>query len=228
MPNIDKESIPDLQQLADNFPDVCYPMIGLHPCSVGADYKTQLSCIEEQLRNGRYVGVGEIGLDHYWDKTFITQQEEAFRTQIEWAREMKLPFVIHSRETLDMTISIVTEMQKGDLKGIFHCFNGTKEQAHKIMDIGFYMGIGGVVTYKNGGVDKVVVDLPLKYLVLETDAPYLSPVPYRGKRNEPVYIIHVANKIAELHGVTIETILEQTTANALTVFRQESQECEEA
>lgn len=219
LPNIDEESIEDLINLAATFPDVCYPMMGLHPCSVEENHQEQLDDIKNVLIQGDFAGVGEIGLDHYWDKTFIKEQELAFRTQIEWARDLNIPFVIHSRDTLDLTIAIVSELQKGDLTGIFHCFTGTIEQAKQIIDIGFYMGIGGVVTYKNAGVDKVVTEIPIEYLVLETDAPYLSPVPFRGKRNEPAYCLLVAEKIAELKGVSLDLILEKTTKNALNIFR---------
>jgi len=218
LPNIDVTSIPDLKMLQEEYPKICYPMMGLHPCAVEEDYQEQLAIIKEELYSGNYVGVGEIGLDHYWDKTFIAEQEKAFRIQIEWARELQLPFVIHSRDSLDLTIEIVTELQNGSLKGIFHCFNGTLEQAKRIMNVNFMMGIGGVVTFKNAGVDKVVKQIPLDYLVLETDAPYLSPVPYRGKRNEPGYLPHIVEKIAQVKNITTDDVLYYTRKNALDVF----------
>jgi TatD DNase family protein len=218
LPNIDVTSIPDLKMFQQEYSDICYPMMGLHPCAVEDDYLEQLMVIKEELYNGNYVGVGEIGIDHYWDKTFIEEQEKAFRIQIEWARELKLPFVIHSRDSLDLTIDIVTELQNGDLRGIFHCFNGTLEQAKRIMNVNFMMGIGGVVTFKNAGVDKVVKQIPLDYLVLETDAPYLSPVPFRGKRNEPGYLTHIVDKIVKVKETTLDDVLYFTRKNSLEVF----------
>ena len=195
-----------------------YPMMGLHPCSVKEDWKSQLSMIKEKLFNGKYIGVGEIGIDLYWDTSHAAQQEEAYRIQIGWAEELNLPYIVHSRESLDATISISTEMQNGDHRGIFHCFNGSLEQAHRIMDIGFLMGIGGVVTFKNAGVDKVVKEIPLEYLVLETDSPYLTPAPYRGKRNEPSYLSYVVDKIAEVKSVSREEVIDVTTRNAMNLF----------
>jgi TatD DNase family protein len=218
LPNIDVESIPSLKELSSTFPDICYPMMGLHPCSVEENYLEQLAIIKNELSQGNYAAVGEIGIDHYWDKTFIAEQEIAFRTQIEWARTLQLPIVIHSRDTLDLTISIVAELQKGDLTGIFHCFNGTLEQAQKIIDLGFYMGIGGIATYKNAGVDKVVAEIALDYLVLETDAPYLSPVPFRGKRNEPSFVLHVAEKLSEIKKIPLEEVIDRTSENAVSIF----------
>jgi TatD DNase family protein len=170
------------------------------------------------LTDSRFCGIGEIGIDLYWDTTFAREQEEVFRYQISMAKDAKLPFVIHSRESLELTISIVSELQDGNLSGIFHCFNGTSEQAKKIIDIGFYMGIGGVITYKNAGIDIIVADIPLDNLVLETDAPYLSPVPYRGKRNESAYISNIAEKLAEIKGVTKSEIGATTTFNANKIF----------
>ena len=217
MPNIDSTSIADMMEVASRHSH-CYPMMGLHPCSVKENYKEELQLVEKYLENNKFYGVGEIGIDLYWDKTFAEEQVSAYKTQIAMAKNTGLPFVIHSRDSLDLTISIVKELQDGNLKGIFHCFNGTLEQAKQIMDLGFYMGIGGVITYKNAGVDKVVAEIPMDYLVLETDAPYLSPVPYRGKRNEPAYIVNIVDKIAEVHNLTVAEIAAITTKNAKMVF----------
>jgi TatD DNase family protein len=219
MPNIDQESISEVKKLAELYPDICKPLMGLHPCYVKEDYKTQLKVIKQELFNNDYLGVGEIGLDFYWDKSFTEQQIEAFRLQINWASELKLPIIIHSRESLDMTISIVTELQKGNLTGIFHCFTGTLAQAKKIQDLGFKMGIGGVLTFKNSGLDKIVKNIELEHLVLETDAPYLSPTPFRGKRNESSYITLIAQKLADITVKSIEEIGKITTQNADSIYQ---------
>ena len=218
LPNIDKDSIAQVRVLVNKYPDIMFPMMGLHPCSVKEDFKEQLDLIEKELDSGEYVAVGEIGLDYYWDTTYVEQQKEAYLTQISWAKERKLPFVVHSRDSLDDTIGLVESLQDGGLKGIYHCFNGTIEQAKRIINLGFYMGIGGVVTFKNAGVDKVVAELPLDFMVLETDAPYLTPVPFRGKRNEPSYLMYIAEKIADLKNVTVDEVISITSENALKIF----------
>ena len=218
LPNIDGDSMDAVDRLADLIPEKFYPMMGLHPCSVKEDYQEQLSRIHSRLFDGSYIAIGEIGIDLYWDKTYVKEQEDAYRTQIKWSLELDLPYIIHSRDSLDRTIEISEEMQKGKSRGIFHCFNGTLEQAHRIMDIGFYMGIGGVVTFKNAGVDKVVKEIPLEHLVLETDSPYLTPVPYRGKRNEPSYLTHIVRRIAEVKEIDEEEVKQITTDNALKLF----------
>ena len=217
MPNIDSTSIESMLDIATKHPE-CHPMIGLHPCYVKENFLDELRIVEKYLEQTEFVGIGEIGIDLYWDTTFSKEQDLVFRHQIGIAKEAGLPFVIHSRESLDLTIDIVTEMQDGSLKGIFHCFNGTDLQAQRIIDIGFYMGIGGVITYKNAGVDKVVSGISLEYLVLETDAPYLSPVPYRGKRNECAYIRTIAERMAEIKQVSIDEIGAATTFNANKIF----------
>jgi len=219
LPNIDSGHIKDVKKLSDQYPGVCIPMMGLHPCSVKENYKEELEIIKTELFAGQYAAVGEIGIDLYWDKTTKEIQEESFREQISWAKELNLPIVIHSRDSLDLTISIVEELQDGLSGGIFHCFNGTLEEAHRIQNIpNFYMGIGGVITFKNAGVDKVVAQLPMDRMVLETDAPYLTPVPFRGKRNESSYVIHVAEKLAELKDTTVDEVSRITTENAKKVF----------
>lgn len=218
LPNVDVKSIQGLDALAASDPAMFYPMMGLHPCSVTKDYLSDLSIIKESLDSKNYIGVGEIGIDMYWDQTHVKEQVDAYHIQIRWAKEKKIPIIIHSRDSLDMTIAGIDEYQDGSLKGIFHCFNGTIEQAKKIMDLGFYLGIGGVVTFKNAGVDKVVAQLPLESLVLETDAPYLSPVPYRGKRNESAYIRLIADKIAELKSISTEEVAKKTYSNSIKIF----------
>lgn len=217
MPNIDSTSIDEMMKIAKEHTN-CHAMMGLHPCYVKDNYKDELTLVEKYLEAHTFSGIGEIGIDLYWDKTFAMEQEIAFRRQIALAKEYHLPFVIHSRDSLDMTIDIVSELQDGSLAGIFHCFNGSEDQAKRIMDVGFYMGIGGVITYKNAGVDVVVANIPMEYLVLETDAPYLSPVPYRGKRNECAYISVIAEKLAEIKGISKVEIGAMTTFNANKIF----------
>ena len=218
LPNIDKRTTRAMLDMETQYPGICYPMMGLHPCSVDASYRDQLNHVEEWLGKHQFCAVGEIGTDLYWDKTYKEEQELCFRQQLRWAAEMNLPVVIHSRDSLDWSIQIVEEEQKGSLTGVFHCFNGTVEQGKRIVDVGFVMGIGGVVTFKNAGVDKVVADLPLSHMVLETDAPYLTPVPHRGKRNESAYIPLVAQKLAEVLQTDLSEVMEQTTKNAESVF----------
>lgn len=219
MPNIDKHSIDKMLSISKLYPN-CHAMIGLHPCHVKADYLEELAIVEQQASMHNYIAIGEIGIDLYWDKTYVKEQEHAFKIQIELAKNKRLPIIIHSRDSLDLTIQIVSEMQDGLLRGIFHCFNGSLEQGQKIIELGFYLGIGGVITYKNAGVDKVVGQLPLENMVLETDAPYLSPVPFRGKRNECSYIKSIAEKLAEIKNEKIEQIASQTTFNANNIFHR--------
>jgi len=220
LPNIDSTTIDDLLGLVQSYPNICFPMMGLHPCSVKEDYKEELDIVVKQLDSGDYCAVGEIGIDLHWDKTFFSQQQEAFRSQIELAKQMGLPIVIHSRNSFEEIFEIIDELNNDQLSGIFHCFSGTLEQANKIIDYGgFKLGIGGVVTFKNSGLDKVVEQIELEHLVLETDSPYLAPVPFRGKRNETPYIIHIAEKVAELHNVDIAVVAEITTANSKEIFK---------
>ncbi len=218
LPNIDRSSVEALHEISDRFPNQCFPQMGLHPCSVKADYKEQLAFLYKQFKDRNYTAVGEIGIDLYWDKTYVNEQVKAFKTQVEWARDMRLPLVIHSRDSLDMTIDLITELQKGDLTGIFHCFNGTVDQAKKIEDTGFMMGMGGVITFKNSGMAEVVSKINLDLLVLETDAPYLTPTPYRGKRNVSSYIPIIAEKLAAIKECSIEKVAEITTINANKIY----------
>ncbi len=218
MPNIDSQSVQGMMELAEQYP-FCIPMMGLHPCHVRENYLEELAQVEDLLRKYPYIAVGEIGIDLYWDKTYVEEQEYAYRKQIALAKEHGLPVVIHSRDSLHMTIGILEELQDGTLSGVFHCFNGSLEDASRIQALGFYMGIGGVITYKNAGVDATVAKIPLEYLVLETDAPYLSPVPYRGKRNECAFISCVAEKLANLKQVNLEQVGRITTENAVKLFK---------
>jgi TatD DNase family protein len=196
----------------------CFSMMGVHPCSIRENYKDELKMAGEFLEKRSFKAVGETGLDFYWDKTFTLQQYAAFNQQIEWALHYDIPVVIHSRNSTDECIKVVSEHQKGKLTGVFHCFSGNETQAGQIIDLGFYLGIGGVVTFKNGGLDKVMEHISLEHVVLETDAPYLAPVPFRGKRNEPSYLKYIAAKLAEIKGMDLEEVGTMTTANAEKLF----------
>lgn len=218
LPNIDSGSIADLLQLEQNHPGVCMAMMGLHPCSVKENYKEELQIVQEWLGKRSFAAVGEIGLDYYWDETFIPQQKEAFHLQIEWAQQYDLPIVIHSRNSMQDCIDIVRQHQNGKLRGIFHCFGGTLDEAKQIMDLNFLMGIGGVVTYKKSGLAEVLKEVSLSSLVLETDAPYLTPVPFRGKRNEPAFLKYIVTKIAEAKEASIEEVVSITATNAQKLF----------
>jgi TatD DNase family protein len=218
MPAVDQETYLSMLKTEENFPGKCLSMMGLHPCSVKEGYKQELKIAEEYLQKRRFVAVGETGLDFYWDKTFTKEQYESFQTQIEWAKHYDIPVVIHSRNSIEECISTIKENQQGNLKGIFHCFSGNERQANEIIDLGFYLGIGGVVTFKNSGLDKVMADIDMKNVVLETDAPYLAPVPFRGKRNECSYLKYVVEKLAEIKNVSEEDIAEITTKNAKELF----------
>jgi TatD DNase family protein len=218
LPNIDFASIPDLMALEEAYPGVCLPMMGLHPCYVKEDYREQLQGMRAWLDKRAFAAVGEIGLDFHWDLSFRDQQMEAFQVQIEWAIQFGLPIVIHSRKSLDECIRQVRDNQDGRLRGIFHCFSGSLEQARAVIDLGFYLGIGGVLTYKNGGLEPIVQALGLERIVLETDAPYLSPVPLRGRRNEPAYLAHIVEKLAQVTGLTTGEVAETTSLNAEKIF----------
>ncbi len=219
LPNIDASSISGLKQLAIDYPSYCLPMMGLHPCYVKDNFEEELAIVENELRTGKYIAVGEIGMDRYWGLDHISQQEEALRLQLKWAHELDLPVALHTRNANEEVISILRELQLPGLRGVFHCFSGSIEQAMAMIELGFYLGIGGVLTYKNGGVDKIVAELSLDHIVLETDGPYLSPVPHRGKRNLPGYILHIAQKLAEIKNITPEEAGDITSANARKLFR---------
>lgn len=221
MPAIDSETHAAMLQLEQQNPD-CLSMMGVHPCSITGDFEKELATAKQYLDQQQFIAVGEIGLDFYWDLTFKEQQYQAFQAQISWALDRDLPIVIHSRNATDECIEVVRKNQQGRLRGVFHCFSGTAEQARQVTDLGFYLGIGGVLTFKNGGMDQAIRDIDLKHIILETDAPYLSPVPFRGKRNEPAYIRHVAQKLADLKECGVAVIEEITTANAIELFRLEN------
>jgi TatD DNase family protein len=215
MPAIDS-STHEKQLQVDNDFNFCDSMMGLHPCSVRDDYEVELEIIKEWLQKRSFLAVGEIGLDFYWDRSFEEKQYEAFRKQIELALELKMPIVIHSRNSIEQCIEVVNEYK--NLKGVFHCFSGNSSQARQIIELGFYLGIGGVVTFKNSGLDKVIKDIGLDKVVLETDAPYLAPVPYRGKRNESSNLKYVVEKLVAITGKELEEVAKITTANAVKVF----------
>ena len=222
LPNIDSTSVAQVKSLHQKYPAACLPMMGLHPCSVKENFQDELKIAEEELFNDsslKYFGVGECGLDYYWDKTFIPQQKEALHTQAKWANDLSLPLILHTRDSTDDCIEIIKEEQNGKLKGIFHCFGGTVEQAQQIIDLGFLLGIGGVLTYKKSGLDEVLKGIDLNYLVLETDAPYLTPVPFRGKRNEPAYLEYILTRLAEVKNCSKEEVARITTGNAMKLFR---------
>ncbi|GAC1418256.1 MAG: TatD family hydrolase [Flavisolibacter sp.] len=215
MPAIDSATHKELILLSKNN-DACKAMMGLHPCSVSEDYMVELEIVQRYLNEGNFIAIGEIGLDYYWDKKFMKEQIMAFRKQIELALERNLPISVHSRNATAECIEVVREYK--DLRGVFHCFSGTYEQGMDLVQIGFYLGIGGVVTFKNAGLDKIIEKLPLTQMVLETDAPYLAPVPFRGKRNEPSYISNIISRLAIVFGASEERIASITTNNAKALF----------
>lgn len=219
MPNIDHTSVDAMLDLESKYPARCFAMMGLHPCSVKKDFEKELYVVETWLRKRNFKAVGEIGTDLYWDKTFWEQQVEAFVIQVNWAKQYDVPIVVHCRESLDETIAFVEKLQDGKLSGVFHCFTGTTSQAEKLTKLGFYLGIGGVSTFKMGGMEKVIPDIPLDRIVLETDSPYLTPAPHRGKRNEPSYIPLIASRVAELKNIDIHELQQATTENALKLFK---------
>jgi len=218
LPNVDSESVQSVLATAEAYPEICFPMLGLHPCSVKENFHEELQYIEKAISQHKIYAIGEIGIDLYWDKSTLKWQQEAFKTQIQWAKELGLPIDIHCREAFDEVFEILEEMNDDRLFGIFHCFTGTLEQAHRAIALGFKLGIGGVVTFKKAGLDLVVQQLNLKDIVLETDAPYLAPSPFRGKENESAYLHYIAEKVADLHHISIEQLAELTTQNSKEVF----------
>ena len=218
IPAIDSSYTASMKALKKEYPDQVYLMTGLHPTHVKENYLEELAHVEEELKTDDYVAVGEIGVDLYWDKTFLKQQVDAFEQQTRWAYERNLPIVIHCREAFDEIFEVIQGMSYPEFKGIFHCFTGNIKQAEQLIEWGFYLGIGGVVTFKNGGIDQFLNQLPLDRLVLETDAPYLAPVPYRGKRNESAYLKKVVEKVADLFDRTEEEIAAMTTENSKKIF----------
>lgn len=218
LPNIDSSSIEMLYNTEKLYPGMCIAMMGLHPCSVKENYLKELDIVESELSKRSFSAIGEIGLDYYWDKTFINEQKEAFIRQMNLAKNFDIPIVIHSRDSTEDVISLVRQEKSPKLRGIFHCFGGSVEEAQQITDLGFLLGIGGVLTYKKSGLDQTLKHIDLRHIVLETDAPYLTPVPFRGKRNEPSYITFVAEKLAEAKGMSLEEVCRITTENAENLF----------
>lgn len=218
LPNVDVSTIAPMLDLHEEYPDCTQVMMGLQPEEVKEDYKTVLDRMEKELSRGFYIGVGEVGLDFYWDSTYEQQQLDAFETQLDWAKQLGLPLSIHCRNAFEKMARILEKKQDGGLRGVMHCFTGTEEEATVYLELGFHLGLGGVTTYKNCGVKDYLPNLPLERIVLETDAPYLSPVPYRGKRNEPAFLIATAQKIADLLGITFEEVANATSSNALSLF----------
>ncbi|MFL5728940.1 MAG: TatD family hydrolase [Cytophagaceae bacterium] len=219
MPNVDHESIDAMLEVEHKNPGHCIPMMGLHPCNVKKDFERDLYEVEDWLKRRKFAAIGEMGTDLYWDKTFFPQQQEAFRIQVSFALKYKLPIVIHCRNSFRETMDLLKEIRHESLTGIFHCFSGNAEEAKEVIELGFYLGIGGVVTFKNGGLDKVLPEVDLKHIVLETDCPYLAPVPYRGKRNEPTYIPLIAQRVAEIKNLPVQEVAATSTANSLNVFK---------
>jgi TatD DNase family protein len=218
LPNIDSLSIDPLLDIVGQYPENCLPMIGLHPTSVKENYREEIQIVEDQLGKHRFYAIGEIGIDLYWDKTFLEQQREVFRHQLKIAKAANLPVAIHMRNSFEQVYSIVREEAGPNLRGVFHCFPGNTNQAKQVIDLGFYLGIGGVVTFKNSGLQQVVKEIPLEHILLETDAPFLAPDPYRGKRNESSYIPLIADKISTLKEIPLSEVAGITTANAKHLF----------
>lgn len=221
LPNISSSYTKRMLALCNEFPNNCYPMMGLHPCDVTEkNYDIEIAHVEEELAKGNYIGVGEIGLDLYWDKTTLDIQKKAFIYQVNLAKKYKLPIAIHVRESFNEAIEIIERLNDANLKGVFHCFTGNKNDAKRIIKLnGFYLGIGGVLTFKNSGLDKTIQEFDMQHLILETDAPYLAPAPNRGKRNESKYLINIANKLAEIHNLTLSDVAKITTDNAKNLFK---------
>jgi TatD DNase family protein len=218
MPAIDSTTLDAMLKVEAQFPENCIAMMGLHPCYVKENYKEELKLVEEWIGKRKFIAIGEIGLDFYWDKTFTKEQYIVFETQMQWALDLNLPIAIHTRNAMGETIEAVKPFANKGLRGVFHCFSGSKESAEQIIGMGFHLGLGGVLTYKNAGVAEAVKDIPMEYLVLETDAPYLAPVPYRGKTNEPAFMLEVAKKLAEIKSLPLHEIAAMTTGNAQKLF----------
>lgn len=218
LPNVDVNSIAMIDDLVNRYPENCFAMAGLHPCDVKEDYQEQLSTIYNSIANRKIFAIGEIGIDLHWDKTTLAIQQDAFKKQILWAKDLGLPIVIHCREAFDEVFEVLDSEKDERLRGIFHCFTGDLAQAKRAIALNFYLGIGGVVTYKKAGLDLVLADIPLENIVLETDSPYLAPVPYRGKQNESSYLIHIAQKVADIYHISVEEVAEVTTENSKKIF----------
>lgn len=219
LPNIDLESLAGMYALEKQFPENCFAMMGLHPCSVDADFEKTLAILKMELDKRKFIAIGEIGIDLYWDKTFLEQQKQAFAIQIEWAKELQIPIVIHARDSFQEIFEVLNQHNDERLTGVFHCFTGTEKEIEKIRSYGgFLFGIGGVVTFKKSGLDEVVKNLNLNELILETDSPYLAPSPHRGKRNESSYVPLIAEKLSDIFEVSLDKIAQTTSENAKKCF----------
>lgn len=219
MPAINSTTHDKMMTLEQEYPNNCFPMIGLHPCYVKEDYRSELQLVHDWLEKRKFCAIGECGLDLYWDKTHLTDQIDALTQQIEWAKKYKLPLILHTRNATKETIDLIKKNRFEGMRGIFHCFGGSLDEANEIFDLGFLVGIGGVVTYKNAGLDKIMMEIPLSGVVLETDAPYLAPVPNRGKRNEPSMLPIIAAKIAQIKNCSVQEVIQITTRNADQLFQ---------
>ncbi len=219
LPSIDSSTLNAMLAVEAAYPNNCIAMMGLHPCYVKENYEQELEIVAGWLAQRKFIAIGEIGLDFYWDKTFTEQQHIVFHQQMQWALDYNLPIAIHTRNAMQETIEAVKPFAKKGLRGLFHCFSGSKESAEQIIHMGFHLGLGGVLTYKNAGIAEAIENIPMEWLVLETDAPYLSPVPYRGKRNEPAYMLEVAKKLAAIKNLPLHEVAEITTKNAEGLFR---------
>ena len=219
MPNINLSTLSDMLRIENEYPAYCYSMLGLHPCAVGRDFKKQLVQLKAALSKHPFIAIGEIGLDLYHDKTFFKAQQEAFIIQSEWAKQNQLPVVIHSRQAMTKTIELLETCKTEHYRGVIHCFTGNLKEAKKVISLGFYLGIGGIATFKNEALSPILKHIDLKHFLLETDSPYLSPSPYRSKRNEPAHLIHIAQKIAQVKQLTTDAVIYQTTKNAERLFK---------
>jgi TatD DNase family protein len=220
MPNIDAESVEPMLELFSKYPGQCFPMLGIHPCDVHEDVEAQIDQLRESYREIPFCAVGETGLDLYWDKSTLPLQQRSLHYHLQWATEHDLPIVLHSRNATNETIEIVEQYTSKGIRGIFHCFSGALSQAQRIVDMGMLLGIGGVVTFKNGGLEEIIRQIPMEFMVLETDAPFLAPVPHRGKRNSPEYLPLLANKISEISSIPFEEVCSITSKNALRLFEK--------
>ena len=218
LPSVDSKSTKDLTALCEQYPQHCFPMIGLHPTSVDANFRAELNHVETELKQREYIAIGEIGIDLYWDKTYFKEQADAFLFQLALAEQYHLPAVVHTRNSFDETYDLLCSFSNQSIRGVFHCFSGNTDDALKIIEKGFKIGVGGVVTFKNAILAEVVANIDLKHIVLETDAPYLSPVPHRGTRNESAYIRIIAEKVAAIKNISVEEVAEVTTRNAYSIF----------
>lgn len=218
LPNIDSSSVKNLLNLVDTYPHICFPLMGLHPTSVNHDYLEELQLVEYWLKKRKFYGIGEIGIDLYWDKSFLEEQLHAFRVQLDLAKQYRLPVVIHVRDSFDEVYEVLNDVKDDKLTGVFHSFTGTLEQSRMVTDLGFKIGVNGIVTFKKSGMDEVIKQIDPSHLILETDSPYLTPAPFRGKRNESSYLVYVAQKIADLHQMTVGDVAKITTENARNLF----------